>query len=68
MVVDGPTNGAGSLPVVLRMVETKEEKFCEEALGLGLVVLPLVLLVLALADELLVVEVLSPGVVDRRSP
>jgi len=32
-VVEGPTRGAGSLPVVLRIVETKVEKFCDEEAG-----------------------------------
>jgi hypothetical protein len=30
MVVEGPTSGGGSFPVVLRIVETREEKFCAE--------------------------------------
>jgi hypothetical protein len=30
MVVEGPTRGAGSLPVVLRMVDTRVEKFWED--------------------------------------
>jgi len=32
-VVEGPTKGAGSLPVVLRIVETSVEKFCDEEAG-----------------------------------